>query len=79
MVAWNPVAPQAPHLLTTTIGGKRHCERFASTPTYTYQLRAFVDAIQSGATIPTGPDDAVANMRVIDAVYRSAGLSLRGT
>jgi len=29
--------------------------------------------------VPTGPDDAIANMRVIDAIYRAAGLKVRGS
>ncbi|MCE7878781.1 MAG: gfo/Idh/MocA family oxidoreductase, partial [Betaproteobacteria bacterium PRO3] len=32
-----------------------------------------------GAPVPTGPADAVANMRVIDAAYRAAGLRPRAT
>jgi predicted dehydrogenase len=47
--------------------------------TYTHQLRAFAAAVRSGAPLPTGPADAVANMRVIDAVYRAAGLRPRAT
>ena len=46
---------------------------------YTHQLRACADAIRRGAPVPTGPDDAVANMRVVDAVYRAVGLRPRGT
>jgi predicted dehydrogenase len=47
--------------------------------TYTHQLRAFAAAVLGGSPAPTGPDDAVANMRVIDAAYRAAGLRVRGT
>jgi len=46
--------------------------------TYTHQLRAFVRHVRGEAAVPTGPDDAVANMRVIDAIYEAAGLSKRG-
>jgi hypothetical protein len=28
--------------------------------------------------MPTDPADAVANMHIIDAIYRAAGLKLRG-
>ena len=45
--------------------------------TYWYQMRAFVDAIRTGTPVLTGPDDAVKNMEVIDAVYRAAGLQPR--
>jgi len=34
-------------------------------------------AVQEGALTLTPPSDAVANMRVIDAIYRAAGLDPR--
>jgi predicted dehydrogenase len=46
-------------------------------PTYTYQLRAFLAAVRDGAPFPTTTSDAIANMRVIDAAYRAAGLDPR--
>ena len=42
--------------------------------TYWYQMRAFVDAVRNGGPVLTPPDDAVKNMRVIDAIYTAAGL-----
>jgi predicted dehydrogenase len=45
--------------------------------TYWYQLKAFAAAVQQGAPYPTTPVDSVANMRVIDAIYRAAGLQPR--
>ena len=42
-----------------------------------YQMRAFVDAIRNGTPVLTGPEDAVKNMEVIDAIYRAAGLQVR--
>jgi hypothetical protein len=33
--------------------------------------------VQRGEPILTGPDDSIANMRVIDAVYRAAGMQPR--
>jgi predicted dehydrogenase len=45
--------------------------------TYWYQLKAFVAAVQDGAPYPTTPADSIANMRVIDAVYRAAGMEPR--
>ena len=79
MAVFNPVVPQLLNWITVrTAAGKRR-ERIAGDPTYTYQLRAFVEAVRTGARVPTGPDSAIANMRVIDAVYRKAGLQPRGT
>ncbi|MGE5250356.1 MAG: Gfo/Idh/MocA family protein [Bacteroidota bacterium] len=45
---------------------------------YAFQLRAFVRAIRGEGTLSTGPADAIANMRVIDAIYEKAGLQRRG-
>ncbi len=75
----NPVAPQFYHHVTiATREGKRR-ERVARRPSsYACQLRAFAGAVLRGESIPTGPEDAVKNMRVIDAVYRAAGLPPRG-
>ena len=47
--------------------------------TYSCQLRAFTRAVLHGEPVPTGPRDAVANMRVIDAVYAAAGLRPRSS
>jgi predicted dehydrogenase len=79
--AFNPLGPQyrVHWLKVRTPTGKRR-ERFSVTPTYTYQLRAFCEAVRNQGYdgIPTGPDDAVANMEVVDAVYEAAGLGKRG-
>lgn len=74
--------PWLPHLfhrfsVHTPHGSRR--ERFAGDSTYTHQLRAFVAWARSGAPAITNGRDALGNMTVIDAVYRTAGLSLRGT
>jgi predicted dehydrogenase len=45
---------------------------------YTSQLRAFANAINNQTILTTLPEDAVNNMRVIDAIYEKAGLQLRG-
>jgi predicted dehydrogenase len=79
----NYLAPQAPSLLmvrTTGTGAARSTrwERIRGDTTYTYQLRAFADAVLHGEPVITTAEDAVANMRLIDHVYRAAGLPLRG-
>jgi len=44
---------------------------------YTYQLEAFAAHVQDGTPLPLGTADAVANMALIDDVYRAAGMAPR--
>ncbi len=75
----NYLAPQSFSLVRTRIGGSRRWQRVRDrTATYTYQLRAFAAAVLRGEPVITTAEDAVANMRVIDDVYRAAGLPPRG-
>jgi predicted dehydrogenase len=76
---FNPIAPHFYHRLTVRTPSGKSSERVAGESTYTCQLRAFVDHVRNGTPVPTGPDDAIANMRVIDAIYRAAGLKPRAT
>lgn len=69
----NPIAPQFFHRLRVSTAAGRRVERVAGAATYDEQLRAFVAAVREGAAFPTGPPDAVANMRAIDAIYAAAG------
>ncbi len=75
--------PYHPHwfnfLLVRTKSKGTRFEHIAGENIYAYQLRAFVRAIREQAPLLTGPDDAIANMRVIDAIYDKAGLKRRGT
>jgi len=73
----NPVMPQLWHKLVVKSGGKTRVERLSKRPTYEFQLQAFCDAVLRGAPTLTPPSDAVANMRVIDAIYRAAGMQPR--
>lgn len=74
----NPYLPHYFHWLRIRTPEGKRVETVDRTPTYTYQMQAFADAIQLGRPFPTDPADAIANMRVIDAAYRAAGLRLRG-
>ncbi len=69
----NFVAPQFLHRLRVRTRDGARSERVSGNPTYDYQLRAFVAAVRSGAPIATGPGDAIANMRAIEAIYAAAG------
>jgi predicted dehydrogenase len=73
----NPLAPHLHHRLTVERDGAKTSERVPGETTYTHQLRAFVAAVTDGAPILTPPADSLATMRVIDDVYRAAGLRPR--
>jgi len=75
----NYLAPQAFSLLRTRTSQTARWERVRDhTATYIYQLRAFAAAVLRGEPVITNAEDAVANMRQIDSVYRAAGLPPRG-
>ncbi len=74
----NYLAPQRFSLITVKVGGNTRWERIRGETTYTYQLRAFAAAVLRGEPVITTPEDAIANMRQIDDVYRAAGLPIRG-
>jgi predicted dehydrogenase len=73
----NPVAPQFFHRLSVRSANSKRVERFSRRPSYAYQLDSFAAAALRGDPVKTKPEDAVANMTVIDAIYRAAGLPLR--
>ena len=73
----NPFAPHYFHRLVVRADGGRRVERVTREPTYVFQLQAFADAVLRGEPFVTDTDDAIANMRVIDDVYRAAGLEPR--
>jgi predicted dehydrogenase len=78
MRVFNYVTPQHYNRLTVAADGYTRRERVSGEPSYTYQLRAFAAAVRHGDPVLTTPEDAVANMTVIDAVYQAAGLPRRG-
>src|SRR5205823_14672006 len=76
---FNPTGPHLYHRITVKKPSGTTKERIPGRDsTYLFQLRAFTKAVLEGAPILTPPSDSVANMRVIDAVYRAAGLPVRG-
>lgn len=75
----NPYLPQMGHRLTVRNDRGVHRERVRGEATYTHQLRAFAEVCRTRTAPPTDAAHGVANMRVIDAVYRAAGLAVRGT
>ena len=79
MRVFNPTTPQLYHRMKITVDGRSRVERFPRKPTYEYQLEAFCAAVLRGEPTLTPPAESIANMRVIDAIYRAAGMKLRGT
>ena len=77
--ALNFVAPQIYNRLRVTVGGKTTRERVKGEPSYDAQLRAFLGAVADDRPFPTTARDAVVTMRLIDDVYRAAGLPPRGS
>lgn len=75
----SPFQPHWFHWLSVHGQNGKHSERVRGENSYTLQLRAFVRAIRGDMKLNTDPDDAVCNMRVIDAIYEKAGLNRRGT
>lgn len=70
----------APHLGNQIIlhrNGEQHRYEVAGKSTYYYQLLHVKDCLLNNAQPLTGGDDAIATMRLIDRVYRKAGLLSR--
>ncbi len=77
MRVFNPLAPQMLHRLSVRTAEGRRVEHVTRRSTYAFQLEAFRDAVAGQDTLLTPPADAVANMAVIDDIYRAAGLEPR--
>jgi predicted dehydrogenase len=75
----NPVTPHAGATLSIE-GETADLPQIVSggETTFHFQLRHVLEVIEGRARPLTGGDDAIGNMRAIDAVYRAAGLKPRG-
>lgn len=78
LVVTNPLAPHNGHEIELTLRGQTTKETVEGSTTYRHQLLAFVGAVRTGEKLPTMGVDSINNMRLIDAVYRAAGLPVRG-
>ena len=58
-------------------GGVSEVSYAGTKPSYEYQLEAFRNHIKKGAPIHTGPEDALAQAELLDALYEAAGLPVR--
>lgn len=70
----NPLAPQMGASLTLDRNGQTEGIEISPVPTYTHQLIAVLDALETGKALPTEGDDTLNQQAAIDAVYKTAGL-----
>ncbi|MFA7596726.1 MAG: Gfo/Idh/MocA family oxidoreductase [Novosphingobium sp.] len=73
----NPLVPHFGHGWTLTVDGVETTESFDMTPTFVFEWKEIADVIRNGAPIRTPAGDGVANMKVVDAIYRAAGMRVR--
>jgi predicted dehydrogenase len=75
----NPVTPHAGSTLTIESAASPMPQIVSGgDTTFHYQLRHVIQVIEGRVQPLTGGDDAIGNMRAIDAIYRAAGLNPRG-
>ncbi|MEW5944834.1 MAG: Gfo/Idh/MocA family oxidoreductase [bacterium] len=66
------------YLILVRRGARVTSARVPTVLSYRRQLEAFCAAVRGGAQPPTNAREAVANMRLIDAIFRKAGLRAGG-
>jgi len=71
------VLPHVDDRVIVTVGTSQRTEELGRRPSYVYQLEAFARLVRLGEPVPTDAADAVATMRLIDALYLAAGMSPR--
>lgn len=73
----NFIKPRDDDRLTVHTEDGTTVEHFGNRASYTYQLEAFAAHVEQNAPLPIDVADAVANMDLIDDVYRAAGMQPR--
>jgi predicted dehydrogenase len=74
---YNPILPWFWNRLTLKTGDGTRREKTAGTTTFDYQLEDFAQAVAAGVDSSARINDALNNMRALDAVYKLAGMSAR--
>ena len=75
----NPVSPHSGATLTIESANSPMPQIISGgDTTFHHQLRHVIQVIEGRVQPLTGGDDAIGNMRAIDAIYRAAGLTPRG-
>ncbi len=67
-----------PRLVVTDSSGAVREEKPDADTSYTHQLAALAETLSTGGPFLVDADDAVANLDLVDVVYREAGLTPRG-
>ncbi|MEV0726968.1 Gfo/Idh/MocA family oxidoreductase [Micromonospora purpureochromogenes] len=75
-VSW-PYHPHVAAWIKVRAEGRTHKERADRTATYTYQLRAFREAILNHGPVITDAAAAVRQMQMLDAIYLASGMQPR--
>ena len=70
----NPVSPHMGHELVIEAAGDRTREEVAGETSFAHQLCHVIGVLQGKVEPLTGGSDAVASMRVLDDIYRAAGM-----
>ena len=70
----NPIAPHMGHELIIEAAGGTRREEVAGQTTFAHQLRHVIGVLQGTVEPLTGGSDAIATMRVLDDIYRAAGM-----
>lgn len=73
----NPLGPHNGHFITTEQNGIKRTETVAGRRSYDYQLEHVIDIMKGNVKAIGGGSDSVANMVVVDSIYRAAGLTPR--
>lgn len=79
IVVDNPLHPERGNRIVIDTESSHGEETVPGESTYYYQLQHFVAVIGGDARPVTGGNDAINNMRLIDAIYCAAGMSPRGS
>ena len=75
--ALNPLHPYEGNLLTWEIDGVSGEEEVPGPTTFEAQLKSFVELVEDDGPQLITPEDSIANMETIDAMYRNAGFDPR--
>ena len=73
--AFTPQRDEEAVVIISDAQGNRRAERFPGVDQYRLMAESFAAAVLAGAPVPYAPDDAVRNMRAIDALARAAARS----